>query len=265
MIHSLRSHLRPFLFSVVLLVSASHSLPGAEPTELTQARAKLLELYETGHVDADEPVKRQRDKIAALEYIARAKPTAAEPDLRVVNVDFSGGPASALVAIINQDKNGGLNIIGEKSDLAIELPPFSIRNADGGALAGALDNLLRQRGYVLQGSNRPAPGRSSVFVLRKLSPHEIPTQGGNFMPFQLADHLTQQSVDDIVGAIRAAWELDPANSPSALRLKFHPATGILLVSGPGHGIEVVRQVLSKVRTAPKPNLKPETPSTPEKR
>jgi hypothetical protein len=245
--NSYRSSLRSLLLAIALLASAS-PLFSADSPELEAARAKLLELFQNGKTDTDDQVKRQRAEIAALEYIATAKPpTLARVKFPLVNVDFPGGPASMLLAGINQDKNSGLNVIGEKSDLAVELPPFAIRNTDGHSLARALDNFLRQRGYTLQGGGTQNLDVSPVFVLRKLTAHETGPGGAMFQPFQLSAHLEQQSVDDIIGAIRAAWELDPANAPNALRLKFHPATGILLVSGPNHGIQLVGSILSQIR------------------
>lgn len=266
---TVRSRLFLPLFAAALAVNASLPLAAADSPELVEARARLLEHFQNGRTDNDDVVKQQRAKIAALQYISDAKASSgAEAMPRVVNVDFPGGPASSLVNLINQDKNSGLNIIGEKNDLAVELPAFSLRNADAGSLASALDSLLRARGYVLHSGNRPSPGLSPVFVLRKIAPREMP---GDAMPelrsFQLSPYLPHQSVDDIVGAMRAAWELDPANSPAALRLKFHPATGILLVSGPSQGINVVRTVLAELRRAdPKLMVQPASPPPPaEKR
>lgn len=235
---------------VILFAACAFAARGlaAESPELAEARAKLLEYFQSGRTDNDETVKQLRAKITALEYIAAAKPTStAEAVPRLVNVDFPGGPAGQLFSQLNQDKNSGLNIIGEKSDLAIELPAFSIRNADGPSLAGALDGLLRQRGYALQGGAKPATGLSPVYFIRKLYPQENGGVSTQFQSFQLAPYLEHQSVDDIVSAIRTAWELDPASSPSALRVKFHPATGILLVSAPQFGTQVVQTVLGQLR------------------
>ena len=81
-----------------------------------------------------------------------------------------------------------------------------------------------------------------------------------FQSFQLAPYLEFQSVDDIVGAVHAMWALDPMRSPEALRVKFHPPTGILLVSGPSEGIQMVEVILRQLRRsseqAPRPNPAP---------
>jgi hypothetical protein len=177
----------------------------------------------------------------------------------VISVDFPGGPASALIAAISKsDRENSFNIIGEKADLEIVLPAFSVRNADPGALATALNGILQPRGYILAASGgRITPGHAPVFSLRKMSPYEADhRQLAQVQSFQLAPYLEHQSVDDIIGAIRTAWELDPSRNPSTLRLKFHPPTGILLVSAPQDGIQMVHSVLKELRrTDPEQTLK----------
>jgi hypothetical protein len=254
-----------FAHSILFAVALATALPlsiasavAADSPELADARAKLLDAYQRGQTDEDNHVKQLRSKIAALEYIAAAGATAAQrSESRVISVDFPGGPASALIAAIGKsDRDNSFNVIGEKEDLAIELPAFSVRNADPAALANALNGILQPRGYILAPSGRVDPGQSPVFTLRKLTPYETDQrQVGQFQSFQLAPYLELQTVDDITGAIRAAWELDPARSPTALRLKFHPPTGILLVSAPQDGLRVVQAVLNELRRSERdPNM-----------
>lgn len=249
------AYLRSFILAAVLALGG-YPAAAADSLDLAEARAQLLEAYKRGRRDSDNEVKQLREKIAALEYIANAKASSVpEPAPKLINVDFPGGPMSALLAAINKD-GGGFNVVGEKSDLAIELPPLSLRNADAASLASALGGFLQQRGYFLGGAGRPVPGQSPVYVLRKLSPSESDARNiAQFQSFQLAPYLEHQSVDDIVSAIRAAWELNPANKPDQLRFKFHPPTGILLVSGPQMGIHAVQTVLGQLRRASEQNPK----------
>jgi hypothetical protein len=239
---------KPILFAAALALSVSSAV-AADSAELIEARARLLEAYQRGQTDQDKSVQELRAKIGALEYIAAAQGNAAHDYApRLISVDFPGGPASALVATINKSERDSFNVIGEKADLAIDLPAFAVRNADPAALASALNGILQSRGYILAPSGRVNPGQSPVFTLRKLTPYETDhRQIGQFQSFQLASYLEYQSVDDITGAIRAAWELDPARSPANLRLKFHPPTGILLVSAPEEGLRLVQAVLKELR------------------
>jgi hypothetical protein len=264
---SSRPTLRLSILAGVLLLAAC-TVSAAGSTELIEARARLLEAYQNGQTENDNNVKQLRAKIDALEYVAAAKAKLPHDEPQLISVDFPGGPASALIAAIaKKDRDNNFNVIGEKADLATELPAFSVRNADPGALAVALNGILQPRGYILAPSGRVREGQSPVFTLRKLIPHEADQrQLSHLQSFQLAPYLEHQSVDDIVGAIRAAWELDPARNPAALRLKFHPPTGILLVSVPGDGIPIIHSVLKELRRTDSNIRVPKmvSPPTPQK-
>ena len=251
-----------FLILAAALVCTACNVSAADSPELIETRGRLLEAYQNGQTDNDNNVKQLRAKINALEYVAAATATTPNTAPQLISVDFPGGPASALVAAIAKtDRGNSFNLIGEKTDLAIELPAFSVRNADPAALAVALNGILQPRGYVLAPSGRVSTGQSPVFTLRKMNPYESDhRQLGQMQSFQLAPYLEHQSVEDIIGAIRTAWELDPARSPAALRLKFHPPTGILLVSVPGDGIPVVMSVLKELRRSEPRDPKMFTPS-----
>ncbi|MEO5959506.1 MAG: secretin N-terminal domain-containing protein, partial [Opitutaceae bacterium] len=253
--------LLPLAALVLILAFEARAATAAASPDLLQARADLVERFKSGQTDESNAVKQLRAKIVALEFIAQNSPAGGDTEPRLISVNFPGGPFSALVAAADKNSASGFNVVGEKADLAVELPPFSIRNADASALANALDGLLQPRGYTLQQqSSRAANGPSPVFFLRKRSASDIAYEQsqlaqrtGHFQSFQLGSYIGEQTVEDIVGAIRTAWELDPAHNSAALRLKFHPPTGILLVSGPPEGINLVQIVLSQLRRNSSPN------------
>lgn len=250
---------RLHLCLIVALLACVSPLAAADPSELAEARAQLLEAYRKGRTGEDNHVKQLRAKIEALEYVAaHTPPDAPESEQRLITVDFPGGPISALLAATEKSSPSGFNVISEKADLAIELPPFSVRNAEPVELANALTGILQPRGYTLTSSYRPTSGRAPVFTLRKLGPYEgraDPRLLPQFQSFQLGPYLEHQTVDDIVSAVHTAWELNAAQSPDTLRVKFHPPTGILLVSGPQQGIYVVENILRQLRRNPDPTPK----------
>lgn len=256
------SLLRLFV-AMVILATAARAATLPETPELVEARARLLDMFQRNLTDEDNSVKQQRAKIAALEYIAAAKAGgAADSPYKTVSVEFPGGTVAALVAAIEK-AGGGLNVIAEAEDLRVQLPPFTIRNADGASLATALDGLLRTRGYTLQGTGRTQPQTAMVFVLRKMQQYERSNNNDSrFQPFQLGPYLEFQTVNDIVGAIQTMWALDPVRSPEALRVKFHPPTGILLVSGPQDGIQMVEYILRQLRRSPEQAPRPNVPPMP---
>ena len=144
---------------------------------------------------------------------------------------------------------------GEPADLETPLPPFNLRNANWGTVIEVLANFLATRGLQLKLAGSEAPdllaSKSVVCVLRRVesaAPNRIePT---HFESFPVAQYLTEQSIDDIVSAIRTGWELDPAHERDALRIKFHPATSILLVSGPPMATNIAGKIISQLKRAP---------------
>lgn len=246
--------------------AAATTITAVESPELAKARAQLLDAYTAGSTDDDAAVKRMKAEIARLEYISVNRPARGETPGPLFSVDFPGGSVSALLALLAKSgPDAGLNIVGEKSDLVVELPPLSVRNTDAAAFASALDGILRSRSYTLESNRRPtAPNQAPVYVLRKMTTYEISGGRGSNNPFsayQLAPYTESQSIDDIIGAIRAAWELDPQHSPDAMRLKYHPPTGILLVSCPPDGLNLVGRVLNELRRAAPPA--PKSPPAPK--
>ena len=168
------------------------------------------------------------------------------------NVDFPGGSFAQLVKAVSGPSGFAFNVIGEKADLATELPAFSVRNADSESLANALNQLLQSRGLGI--SKAPGPALADergqinvpVYVVTRRASFE-PTM---FDSFQLGPYLEKQSIDDIVMAIRTLWELNPANRPEALQLKFHPPTKLLLVSGTPSAIMATGKVISTLAGGP---------------
>jgi hypothetical protein len=174
----------------------------------------------------------------------------------IFNVDFPGGSLDQLIKSISSANAAIFNVVGEKADLATTIPGFSLRNADSESLANALNQLIAPRGLNISRAQGPSfvgprgpasgPANSSIYVLSRRSAIDRPA----FDSFQLAPFLEKQTIDDIVTAIRTLWELNPANRPEALQLKFHPPTKLLLVSGTPEAIAVASKVISRLEGAP---------------
>jgi len=212
---------RPCLFAVILILGSVSSIcHGAETTP-----AAGMPVSSSGTVQVSPP---------------------AEPN---IDIDFPGGSIAQLVTLLAKSGINSFNLIGEKPDMEVQLPPFSLRNVEPGALGAALQVLLRHSGVnlMLQGTSKAILGVLS----REQNPAARSTGSRSaFESFQLTPYLADQTVDDIVGAIRAGWELDPAHDGTALRLRFHPATSVLLVSGPDDAIVLARNVLMQLKRTP---------------
>jgi hypothetical protein len=174
-----------------------------------------------------------------------------------INIDFKGGTLGDSIAEISKIKDVSFNLITTKSeDLATPLPPFSLRNASLATVVSVVQQLLGSHEFDL---NLISSERNTVVAVLKhrsapvTHEPETPTLTESF---QLGRMLGAQPIDDIVGAIRTAWELDPQHSADALRLKFHPATSILIVNGPPAAIEISRKIVSSLKLPEKPREQP---------
>ncbi len=146
---------------------------------------------------------------------------------------------------------------GEPVDLETALPPFNLRNVHWETVIEVLSNFLAARGLQLKlagsDTSNPAESKSVICVLRRDRSFAEPNRPApsEFDSFQLSEQIHDtQTVDVIVDAIRSAWELDPSRDPKALLLKFHPATKMLFVSGPGPATTIARQVIGGLRKNP---------------
>jgi len=178
------------------------------------------------------------------------KPLAAPAEDLRVDLDFPGGTVSEFVTALRK-VNSSFSVIGEKGDMETVLPSFSVRRAEPNQLAAALNSLLQVRGIMLNGYSVNGP-----YALLRV-PAGQRMQGLGFSTFQLAPFLGEQSEKDIVDAIRSAWLLDPEHRPDQLRMQYHPATTLLLVSGNPDAQAVASQVVANLK-----RHSPEKPPTP---
>jgi hypothetical protein len=173
----------------------------------------------------------------------------------IFNIDFPGGTIREFLSVTMKTP-ASISIIsaGEASDLDTPLPPFALRNTNAIVTLQVLARLLMPRGFDLVPMDS-GPNSAVAVLSRHQDRKPVVRQAQNdFESFQLAHHLQDQSIDDIVGAIRAAWELDPQRDPNGLRLKFHPATSILLVSGPRDGLNMASKIISQLKQRPPADL-----------
>jgi hypothetical protein len=161
-----------------------------------------------------------------------------------VTLNFPGGTLAQLIAAL-ANSGSNFNLIGEPGDLSATIPPLSVRNANTFAFAQALDSLLQADALTLGGD-----WSSNVFTVEKRPADEKGASGTLTQSCQLSPELKLQPIDAIVDAIRSAWALDPAHDPKALRLQFHPATRLLLISGPPEGVRIALNVIRHLSVPP---------------
>lgn len=200
-----------------------------------------------------QPTDAPKKEGAPKSHEISAKTGSMEPKLPIlINIDFRGGSLRDFVNQVSTIKDVSLNLVGVTKELenAAQLPPFSLRNAHINTVVQVVRELLEPQHIHL---NVAGHGDNSIVAVVSHRPPPTPKQpevATLTEPFQLEKYLAAQSVDDIVGAIRMAWESNPIIHPDSMRLKFHPGTSILIVSGPPYAIEVARKVISSLKIPP---------------
>lgn len=231
-----------------------------EGRELVEARALAEDMRKRQHLDANDPaVALQWGKIEELERM--------EPWF--ISIDFPGGSLKQFLDAFPKEKEPfSFTVIGagDASDFTVGLPAFSLHNAKLETVFGVVRRLLDSKGYELTDTDSGSR-RIVNSVVGVLSRRDVPHAAQHVPPtlfdsFPLAAALADHSIDDIVGAIRAGWELDPAHDANALRLKFHPPTSILLVSGPPDALMVAAKVVAQLPHAPSKDQPSSAPPAP---
>jgi hypothetical protein len=215
--------------------------------------------------------------LATDEQLSRATYALKEAEERapyLLTIRSLGGTLKEFIDVASRSDDVSLNVInaGDPADLEIKLPPFELRNADWGTVIEVLANFLATRGLQLKHAGGGSGGdsavsRSVVCVLRPIEviPNMSRSAQPEFEAFQLAPYIIEspragdkgQDISVVVDAILAAWSMTGAQinfaQSSALewsdkqsRMKYHPATKMLFISGPPSAIAVARQVISNL-------------------
>lgn len=185
----------------------------------------------------------------------------------LLTIHSEGGTLRELLAAFSVGREPTLTVIngGESSDLDIPVPAFDLRNAHWLTVIEVISNFVATRGLLLKtaGSDNDNPNASaSITCVMRRAGGADGRQAGEpaFEAFQLTDYIVRdKTVDDdmvqtITEAIRAGWAIVPGADQSALRLKYHPETRLLLVSGPAPAVQVAKQVIAGL-----PKKKPANP------
>lgn len=217
--------------------------------ELTLLKGQL-ELMKREAAQGNVPAEQISGLAQRIDHLERHTPP-------LLFIFSKGGPLSGFVAVASRMKEFSLTLINaaEPADLETPIPSFELRNAHWGTVINVLSTFLETRGLELRfvggDSANPAEASSIVCMLTRSAasaPKDKRAAQADFESLQLDEYIHgAQTIEVIVDAIRTAWELDPARDPAALRLKFHPGTKLLLVSGPAPAGDIARQIAARLR------------------
>lgn len=191
-----------------------------------------------------------------------AAPSADSPVAPTFDFDFPGGTLPDLAAALGK---AGLSISAVGSDEGLKLPlkPFSLRHVAPVSVANVVRELIEPEfdAQRLRFSCQQASPTTAVFIV---SPRTSRRPDHLTRSLFAGNVLDRYSIDDVVDAIRTAWAFDPAHNPDDLKLKFHPGTKLLLISGPPEAVDVASSIMGSLREAAarEERRAPKTPSSP---
>lgn len=219
---------------------------GAPPGELkfVQEKLRLAEArFQTGNASREELVGLRQD----LERIEERAPYR-------LTIESSGGTLREFLAATSSGAEVSFTLVnaGDPADLETPLPAFNLRNVSWATVAEVLANFVATRGLQLKHTDlgNQDGAKSIICVLRRdrASAESDRPAKSEFTALQLGEVIySAQRIETIVDLIRTAWEFDPAHDAAALRLKYHPDTKILLVSGPAPAATVAERVVASLR------------------
>lgn len=263
------THLVPLLFVLVLAgLPSGAPLHAADKPAAAQSRKFTFEWTPIRFPELDFQAERLQEVSNRYKAGAADKRELADAELHWSQlhdhrpyrfaVRSEGGPLRELLAEMSRDKDINLTVInaGDSSDLDLVLPAFELRNANWPMLIEVLSNFVATRGLLLKLAGSDYPNldlaKTVLCVMRRNeAPEARRSAESAFESFQLGDYINNtQTVESIVDAIRTGWALLPGSDQDALRIKYHPETKLLLVSGPASATQVARQIVNGLRKKP---------------
>lgn len=152
----------------------------------------------------------------------------------ILKVDFPGGTVSELVEALNATNRGRLNLIVAPAAVDLPVPKLKLRGASTHGLTLARNAVLPAGSHV-----QFAAGHQTTFggdpVMTISAPPASPSKLEyriSTQTFSIATIVNKIPAEDVADAVMTAWSLDDLHRPEDMKLKLHPATKILTMTGP---------------------------------
>jgi hypothetical protein len=233
-------------------------------------------------VQAQEDVPTEAPRFRETEITfdpATGEPRAAVRQETRFDLNFKGGTPKQFIEAINAQSGLKVNVIIPAEEAEAQLPSVEMFNVTIPQLFAALTAAnTKQTNYLAPGMiNRGAgstthrgPSWTTIeiglgFATTDKPPREDsiwsffvsrpPAKGPLYIDvgpptvkvYQVAQTLTEHSIDDITTAIKTTWQL--LESTIVPELKYHSDTGLLMVKGAQEHVEIVADVLRQLRPA----------------
>jgi hypothetical protein len=191
---------------------------------------------------------------------ADSNPIPAQP-LTKFSIDFPGGPPSLLVSTIEKATGKPLNAIIPREDEQIDLPPMKMNNVDVARLFAALESSSHSQQAVLNGTggfayhnneysfitDKESLSDDSIWAFHADMAAKPPPPKDDSKFYNLAPFLDRGfTVDDIITAIRTAWDMQDkgGDSPPEPKISFHKETKLLIAVGDPGKLTMIDQALN---------------------
>jgi hypothetical protein len=194
--------------------------------------------------------------------ISGSPPSArSNPELTRFNLDFPGGRPADLVNAIEKASHVPLNVIINKEDENLELPPLKMNDVNVAQLFNALKTASRKSIAVSTGfggsystfnssygfETDGTPTDNSIWYFRVDKPSMPPVLATDKTVrfYSLAQYLDRGfTVDDITTAIQTGWKM--AGESSTPELNYHKETKLLIAYGTPRQLEIISSVLQNL-------------------
>jgi len=192
---------------------------------------------------------------------ATKSPGSPAPELTKFNLDFHGGRPEQLVAAIEEAMGKPLNVIINREDADVEIPPLKMNNVVLTQLFTALGETSRKAIAVSNGTfgggystmttdygfrtadNPPSDSSVWCFYCDKPAFPPVVSTGKTCQFYSLAEYLNRGfTVDDITTAIQTGWNL--AGDADVPELKYHKETKLLIAYGAPAKLATIQNVLN---------------------
>lgn len=170
--------------------------------------------------------------------------------LPTFNFKFAGGTLGELAqALPRQIRDEAMvNLIVDEAVQSTRMPVFEFRNTTPESMLSALIKMMEGKGLVVNWAMPGTGGGSPFLVVRGDKPPSAP------IDFKVESHAIAPlvkptgpyEVAEVVGALRAFWEMDPTKKAEDLVVQYHEPSELLLIRMPkdsGLNVEHVLQQL----------------------
>ncbi len=209
--------------------------------------------------------------LAALIFSAHAEPAPSKPETVMSKFTLKGGTLAQLAEKLRNE--AGANIILKDDANDIKVPDMDLNDITADGIVNSIGLLLSEKIYISRSNNGPKGiviNISSYETIKTPSGKRIcrlfkASATGKLTPEELNKMLDNISETSTIATELSAKAngIEPSKIPASAtpQIEAHPGTGIIVVAGVDHAVNIVGQVITALGGEIVP-LMPEIPEKP---